>query len=584
MGITRFMLSPAGAAAVTAINADRELAISPDGSHIAYVGNNGTELYLRAMDGLAYVPLLGRNVGARGPFFSPDGQWIGFFAVSTSLTAVNALWKVSVAGGVPLPIADVDGGRRGASWGEDGYIVFATADTATGLWRVAADGGPPEQLTTPDPAAGERDHRFPQVLPGATHVLFTIASVAGGTERNDIAVLDVKRRSYRVVLRGGSDAHYVRSGHLVYGVPGALMAQRFDLGRYEALGTPTRVVDSVATRTTGAAQFDIAATGTMVYVPWTSDSGTVAADRSLVWVDRQGRETPIAAPPHPYHMARISPDGRHVALEVRDRSPDLWLWDLVEERLSRFTFSQSPDYAPIWARDGRSIYFEQGLSVVRQATDGSGSPESVFDRAGATPTSISPDGTRLIVNTYAAGGSVWAHTLSEGADANGEPLAFGTGVWANGEVSPDGRWLAFSGGMAGPAQVYVRPFPNVEGGRWQVSSAGGHKPAWSRDGRELFYRDASGAMMRVGVEAGETWKSTAPTILFGGRYFGLGLSRSYDVSPDGRRFLMIKPGPTEQASGLIVNAARAAEARAAELGIIVVQHWDTELQRLVPTP
>ncbi|MEQ1691033.1 MAG: protein kinase [Gemmatimonas sp.] len=568
--ISRFLITPEGEASVTAISADRELAISPDGSHIAYVGNDGTRLYVRSMDALESVPLGRPGVVPRGPFFSPDGAWVGFFAE-------GQLQKVAVTGGPVIPIARTSGGlRRGATWGADSTIVYATDVDTSGLWRVSADGQTTMLLTTPDSARGELDHVFPSYLPGGRALLFTILPRSGGIEGASVAVYDLETKTYKVVVRGGSDARYVPSGHLVFGSAGALRAVRFDLKRLEASGTPTTVVESVAIRSQGAAQFDLTSTGTLLYVPEGTDPQK-DAPRTLAWVDRQGRETPIKAPARAYRSVRISPDGKQAAAEISDQDWDIWLWNFTTEALTRLTFNPRGDYSPVWMPEGRRLAIASGSrGVLLMTADGTGTPE-VVSPLSYTPTSTSPSGDRIVIRTTVNGSAVQALTTGKSPTAASENLVVGDGLWGNGEVSPDGRWLAYDGGVAGQPQIYVRPYPNVASGRWQLTTEGGSRPVWARNGRELFFVGANGAIMSIAVGTGSAWSASSATKVADVPLYAAGLARSYDVAPDGKRFLIIKRAATDVQTN--ANLARSAEP-----GMVVVQNWVEELRRLVPKP
>jgi len=328
--VTRFTLSPTGAAALSVDNQSRDLAITPDGRHIVYKGGGttATRLFVQALDQLEPTPLGG--VGTpRAPFSSPNGQWIGF--VETTTTPVT-LKKMALTGGPAIPLCSLDGASRGISWGDDESIIFATSASATGLQRVSSGGGAPTVLTKPNPDGGENDHLFPQVLPGSRAVLFTITAPAGGMDASHLAVLDLRSGTHKIVLRGGSQGYYVPSGHLVYAAAGTLRAVAFDLDRLEPIGTPVPVLSSLATLPNGTAEFDIASDGTLVYV---AGGAGVAPMRTLVWVDRRGREEAIKAPARSYNQPRLSPDGTRVAVDIRDKENDIWVWEFAGETLSR---------------------------------------------------------------------------------------------------------------------------------------------------------------------------------------------------------------------------------------------------------
>ena len=333
--VSRLPLAPSGAAALTINGTDRDLAITPDGSRVVYVGNRGTQLFVRALDALEPVAVF---TGApRGPFVSPDGQWIGFVDGNT------ALKKVAVTGGPAVTLATLDGLSRGATWGPDDTIIVATNNPATGLQRVAAAGGPTTVLTRPDRAQGEADHLWPEMLPGGRAVLFTITALTGGLDAAQVAVLDLQTGTRTVLVRGGSHAHYVPSGHLVYAAAGTLRAVPFDLARLETRGTPVPVVPEVVTTGGGGVDAVVAGDGTLAYV---SGGGGGGAQRTLVWVDRQGHETPIPAPPRAYIYPRLSPDGTRVAVYAADQENDIWVWDLGRTTLTRATFDPGFDRLP----------------------------------------------------------------------------------------------------------------------------------------------------------------------------------------------------------------------------------------------
>ena len=564
--VTRTTITTSGPAALTINGIDRDLALSPDGTHVVYVGNNGTQLFVRALDALEPVAIA-TGSGLRGPFVSPDGQWVGF-------VNSNTLQKVAITGGPPITLASLDSSLRGATWAPDDTIIFATSNPATGLQRVSAAGGTPEVLTRPDHAQGEAGHLWPEILPGGRAVLFTITSQTGGLDAAQVAVRDLRTGMQKVLVRGGSHAHYVATGHLVYVAAGTLRAIPFDPTRLETHGTAVPVLPRLATTITGAGDFAVAADGTLVYV---DAPGSLAANaRTLVWVDRTGKEEPVAAPPRAYQHPRLSPDGTRVALCSIDQENDLWIWDLRRATLTRLTLDPGTDWFPVWTPDGRRIIFSSNrggaFNLWWQAADGTGAAERLTTSSNAQfVTGITPDGTAVIFNeqTKTMGNDLLQLALD--GTRRVTPLLQTKFDERNGIVSPDGRWLAYESNSSGPFEIYVRPFPNVGGGQWQVSTAGGRQPLWARSGKELFYFGADGALLRVPVEAsGATWNAGTPMKLLEGRYYtGTGSGRAYDVSPDGQRFLMIKAPGTD--------------ASAAPPALIVVQHWDEELKRLVPT-
>ncbi len=257
--VTRMSIALSGPTAPTIDRNFGDVALSPDGTHIVYVGNNGTQLFVRPLDTLEPVAIA-TSRSARAPFVSPDGQWVGF--IDGRLVMLR---KVSITGGPPITLANLEpSASRGATWAPDNTIIFATTDPATGLQRVSADGGTPEVLTRPDRAHGEGGHLWPEILPGGHAVLFTITSQSGGLDTAQVAVRDLRTGTQKVLLRGGSHGHYLASGHLVYVAAGTLRAIPFDLNRLKTHGTAVPVLSRLAVKSTGTADFAVAADGTLV--------------------------------------------------------------------------------------------------------------------------------------------------------------------------------------------------------------------------------------------------------------------------------------------------------------------------------
>jgi serine/threonine-protein kinase len=567
--VSRLQITTAGAAALSIDWNDRDLAVTPDGTRLVYVGNQGTHIFVRALDDLAPVAVFKGGRGISGLFVSPDGRWIGFY------DGLGVLKKVAVAGGPADTLATIDtAGSSGATWGPDDTIIAATNNTDTGLMRVSTTGGPVTVLTRPDRAQGEGDHFWPEMLPDGRTVVFTITSLTEGLDAAQIAALDLQTGARRILVRGGSHAHYVSSGHLVYASAGALRAVPFDLTALKTRGAPVTVVPDVVTTIRGGVNAVVAGDGTLAYV-----SGTLeGTPRTLVWVDRQGRETPIPAPPRPYLLPSVSPDGTRVAVFANDQERDLWLWDLRRTTLTRLTATPGVDVVHVWTPDSRRLIFTSERAGVRnlfwQTADGADAAERLTESPNTQyPTGVSPDGRRLIFSDEfpTTSNDVMAIALDETRRVT--PLVQSPFVERNGTVSPDGRWLAYEANDSGRFEIYVRPFPEVNGGRWQVSTAGGTRPIWTRSGQELelVYVSPTGALMAVELARGPSWAATSPKQVVKEGYF-TNLNwwgRSYDISPDGQRFLMIKEGGAEET--------------AAPASIIVVQHWVEELKRLVPT-
>jgi serine/threonine-protein kinase len=564
LAIVRLDVTLPNGASITPTGGDADVAVSPDGSRIAFVNieQGSLRLYIRGLDQLNVVRLDGLG-SPRFPFFSPDGAWVAFFDG-------GALKRVSANGGSPVTITAIKGIGRGGTWSTNGTIVFATTDV-TGLMRVSATGGEPTALTTP---GQYEDHILPEFLPGDKAVLFSAWSMAQPTSGTQIAVLNLDSGAVTNLLPGAGHVHYASSGHLVYGSAGTLRAVGFDLDTLSIRGNPVPVVERVVTKALGPSNFALASNGTLVYE---AGDPTSSADRTLVWVDRDGREEPLPVPKRGYVYPRISPDGKRVALDIRDQQNDIWIWDFARQNLSRLTFDPGLNRAVVWTPDSRRVVFsaeqEGRESLFWQAPDRSGSPEQLTtttpDRPQG-PLSFSPDG-RLLVFGEPGQPPFDLYTLDLNSDRKVSPLLNASYSEHNGEISPDGRWLAYQSDESGSSEIYVRPFPNVAGGRSQISSGGGTRPVWARNGRELFYLGIDGAMMSVSIDSSVgsgTFSAGTPQLLFPGpSYYLVQAGRSYDVSADGR-FLMIK-NTTPRA----VSAPQ----------LIVVLNWVEELKQRVPT-
>jgi serine/threonine-protein kinase len=569
----RFPIIPPAAMPLAIQGADRDIVITPDGSHLVYRGGRDEpQLIVRSFDQLDGQPLPGTN-DARSPFISPDGRWIGYF------TGANGdLKKVSITGGPPVVLCQYSGVGRGATWGPDGTIVFATNDGSTGLLSVPEGGGEPTPLTKPDASRQENDHVFPSFLPGGKALLFTITSAQN--VQPQVAVVDLKTGQKTILVRGGASAEYVNTGHLIYAVAGTLRAVRFDPVRLKVLGDPVPVVEQVMTSGTGAGNFSISRTGTLAYVPGNGLSAG-GAMRSLVWLSRQGREEPLKAPVRAYTTPRLSPDGTRLALDIRDQDNDIWIWEFARATLTRLTFNPSIDITPVWTPDGRRIAFGSvrsggPLALYWRAADGTGIDEPLPSRGNMYPTSFTPDGKTLVVREIARNGvDISVLSMDENSGGPGkhqiESLISTPFMEQGGEISPNGRWIAYSSNESGRDEVYVRPFPKIDAGRWQISTGGGTRPAWARNGRELFYlAGVTTAMMAVPVQTTSSFNAGNPTKLFEGPYFAGQPARTYDVSADGQRFLMIK-----------TSTATLGE-QGPPPSMVVVEHWLEEVKSRVP--
>ena len=431
-----------------------DVAIAPDGHRVAYLTGVGSDLFgtkqllLRSLGDFSPTTLAAGSL--YNPFFSPDGEWVGFYDLQE-----RELRRVSVIGGSSLAICDLDSPLRGASWGEDDTIVFATT---SGLWRVNATGGVPEPLATAELAESAQGYGWPQILPGGHAVLFTV--VTDPVDDSQLAVLSLDSGEQRVVLRGGFDGRYAATGHLVYGVEGSVRAVLFDLDRLEVDGVPISVVEGVVTKESGAADFSLSDNGSLVYVP----GGRLQPQaRTLVWVDRNGREETLRAPPAPYQSPRISPDGRYIAVELNaPENRDVIVYDLDRDMPLLLTPDPGADAWPIWTRDGRRVVFasnrEGTFDVFSKAADGTGPADRVTTSEALYqwPESWSSDGRTLVVGHNPGPGVRFdIHVITLGEGTRTEPLIQTRFLEVNSQVSPDGRWIAYQSNLSGQYEVYV---------------------------------------------------------------------------------------------------------------------------------
>jgi eukaryotic-like serine/threonine-protein kinase len=553
----------------TAPFAGNELAVSPDGRRIVYPATAGTQtlLYLREMDRLDAQPIKGTE-GASFPFFSPDGEWVGF-------SAGGKLKKVSIRGGQPVTLCDAPAPGVAASWGSDDTIVFSSVwllgqGLGQGLLRVSAAGGTPTPLTTPT----EGHHRLPVFVPGRNAILFTVLGPGVVTfDSASIAVLSLDTGTYRTVIERGYHARVVSSGHVVYAAGNTLMAVAFDLDRLEARGPAVPVVEGVgpvgsAAILRGNSAFDVSRDGALVFAP----SGNLSSQHTLVWVDRQGHEQPTNVPTHSYRYPRLSPDGTRIAVDVTDQGSDIWIWDIARKTLSKLTLTGS-NALPAWTPDGRRVIFASTrdggtYNLFWQAADGSGNAERLTKSAlGQFPYRTTPDGKQLVIQE-ADRASVNINLLSLDGQNRTTPLLATAANEQTAAVSSDSRWIAYGSDESGRSEVYVRPFPKTGDGRRQVSTGGGGGPIWMSSGRELSYVRQNGSMLEVWVVPMKDGAADgAPQMVFRGAYVAF-LNLNHDVTPDGRRFLMVK------------SVGEQSESPSTDF--VAVLNWAEELKRLAP--
>ena len=516
-----------------------DVVVSPDGSRLVFVS--------RSTDGVAFlntrrledgaVHRLPNTEGARVPFFSPDGQWVGFWAG-------GRVKKVAIDGGAPVTLCDATD-LSGASWGEDGTIVAALSFGK--LFRIPTSSGEP--ILIADLSRDAKDPRWPQILPGGTHVLLTAVGPQGPNAAT-IEVLSLADGSRKVVARGGTFGRYLDSGHLIYLNQGTLFAVPFSLARLEATSsTPTPVLADVAYSSTfGFGQVDISRTGTLVYRR-SSGRGQLVAS----WVDRAGRSEPLLVRPGAYTFPRLSPDGRRVAVASTESGrPSLSLYDRERDRTTAFRSSPA-EYSPTWSPDGRTLVFGSRSGMYSSAATENAQPLPLTrSQRLQVPWSFSPDGGRLAFHELSdtTGFDLWTVRVAVTPDGltAGEPELFlRTAAYETyPSFSPDGRWIAYGSGAFGRWDVYVRPFPNDNSKEVRVSDGGGRIPFWLPNGRELLYRTDDQRLMvaaytvegdRFIVQKARPW---TPLTLA-----DTGVLANLDVDSTGTRILALLPASSD---------------------------------------
>ena len=595
---------PAGEAQIIAHQNRTGIAFSPDASLLAFVAgpdlNRQPGIYLRSLDRWDTVRL--SDDIAWMPFFSPDGKWVG--AVSRPDDGSDLkLKKCPIEGGTPTTICDCSSSPAssrfsseahpfGASWASDDTIVFA-CEGGGPLWRVSALGGEPQQLTELDRETGERSHRLPHVIPGANAVLFTILRRNYGTLESrlgEIAVHSLETGERKVLIKGGLDARYVPSGHLVFAREATLWAAPFDRAGLEVTGPEFPVLEGVShalytgggTSDTGSAQFAVSSSGSLVYI-----AGSVAPEskREIVWVYRNGEVESIGIEPAKYHTVRLSPDGLKVALDTNYKYDQIWTYDLGRRARSIQSFDGDENLTPIWSPDGATLVFNSNRLGIRSlfstAVDGAGEPERLFpSRQDQAVGSWFPDGTKLAFNQAKPNSNnydIWI--LSMDGSHSAKPFLETRFQEMSPEFSPNGQWLAYVSNESGRNEVYVERYPQ-KGAKKKISSGGGVSPAWSGSGDELFYFTSSGYFRprkywSVDITInGNSLKAGKPVILFEKECVSSLPTRSYDVTPDGQRFLIVSR-----------NAAQDQTMWREYFGekMSVVLNWSEELRRLAPS-
>jgi Tol biopolymer transport system component len=525
--------------------------LSPDGTRLALIATGSDQkrrIYVRSLDQLQ-ATALSDTERALDPFFSPDGQWVGFFAD-------GKLKKIPVQGGAAVTLCDAST-DRGGSWGEDGTIVF-TPGNRTPLSKVSSAGGTPEPLITLDTQSGETTQRWPQILPGSKAVLFTSNTSRTNLEDAEIDIYSMASGQRKTVQRGGFHARYLSSGHLVYMHDRTLFAVPFDLKRLVVTGQPAPILEGVVTNPAiGVAQFSFSDSGNLAYIA----GGSGGENVSIYWMDREGKFTPLRETPGNYLNPAFSPDGKRLALEISDgKRNDIWVYEWERDTLTRLTFGGETNGYPVWTPDGQSITYssqEKGgpLNLWWMRADGSGNPQRLTESKNIEyPRSWRPDGKVVALTELNPSTNFDIMTLSMEGDEKtgwktGEPKPFANSAFAEVQpaFSPDGRWLAYSSNESGDYELYVRPFPGP-GGKWQISTGGGQYPKWARNGKELFYRTSESKLMVASYTASvDSFSADKPQLWSPGQFTDRGLGfYNFDLHPDGKRFAVLKAPGTEQ--------------------------------------
>ena len=525
--------------------------LSPDGQRLAFVavGSDGKQrLWVRQLNAATAQPLQGSD-GSTFPFWSADSRYIGFLAN-------NKLSRIDASGGPPLAIADVAASWGGA-WSRDGTILFAPNASTAVIYRVPASGGTPQPVTKLDASRGEDSHVWPQFLPDGKHFLFYANSNNPQNNATYAATLDGGEP--KLLVRGDSNAVYALPGYLLFVRQDTLMAQRFDAGNLRLTGEATPLAEHAAANlTVGRGNFTVSETGILTYV---AGSGSSAANR-ILWFDRSGKQMAGTGPPGAYFSPRISPDGRKLAVSIEapgTTNISIWVFDLARGVPTRLTFSPSVEGHTAWSPDGKTIAFMSNRSgqfhLYQTAADGTGntSPLVVDDAEEYNPL-FSPDGRYLIFRRLSAQSGahfeIWAMPLY--GDRKAFPVVQSGADAAQPALSPDGKWLAYSSKESGRSEIYVVPFGQGSG-KWLVSTGGGNWPRWRHDGKELFYLSLDKKITSAEISADGSSLVVGKVAPLFQVNVATSLGWFYDVSADGKTFVVLNQEQAAEPLTLVVN-------------------------------
>ena len=518
------------------------LALSPDGSRLAYVGGPRAQILVRQRNQLHATAIPGSE-GAESPFFSPDGQHVGF------VTGGNKLQIASLSGGSLITVTDSLIGEAGASWGRDGYIYLDGRDKEPLIRVEAKAGAVPKRFTALDTALKELDHSWPEVLPNGKGILI---AVGVRDAARSIGVVDISSRKHRVIVNNAVYARYVPTGHLLYVTTDrTLMLVPFDQNTMKVTGEPTALVEGIRLAPSSTVDLAVSDNGTLLYT-----RGLAPGKLELVWVTRDGKAQPVDSDwQGTFGEPSLAPDGRRLAVSLLPnvsydaiaQTSDIWIKQLDRGPSIKLTLEEKSDHYSAWTPDGRSVTFSSNAAgsfdLWTKRADGSTQAVlQVHDKRGAFSPRWSPDGKWLVFRTdrYQPGaGDILG--IRPGIDTVAAPLVATKFTENAPAISPDGRWLAYSSNESGQIDVYVVPFPKTAAAKWAVSTGGGTEPLWSHSGKELFYRDVAGNLVAVEVQSTPTFTLGRSTVLFpAGAYLSFARGAQYAVAPGDRRFLMIR--------------------------------------------
>jgi Tol biopolymer transport system component len=523
---------------------DGPMALSPDGTKLAFIATNPegkNMLWIRPLNGMSAQPLAGTERAAY-PFWSPDGRFIGFFAT-------GKLKKIDASGGPPQTLCDAQL-ARGGSWSSRGVILFSPSPREP-LSRVSAAGGTATPVTVLDNSRREFSHRFPHFLPDGRHYIFLAQAIQSldAKESDVLFAGDLESKERRPLVRVRSNAAYVPTsggsarGYLVFAQDRTVFAQPFDTKSLSLSGEPVPIAEGVTFYSNfGAAMFTTSENGVFVY-----QSGGAGGNSELVWFDRSGSRLSALGTPADYQRPRISHDGRRVAVDIVDPATsraDVWIFDVARNVSTRLTFGPADNTSPAWSPDDDRVAFTSNRNGIgdlyekSSAGTGEDHPDFVDATTFKTLSDWSRDGTLLLYHGISrltkTGWDLWTYSL---IDKRPNLFLSTLATEWHPVFSPDGRWVAYTSDESGRYEVYVQPFP-ARGGKWQVSPEGGNQPIWAPDGKELFYMSPDNKLMEADVSGTPaTFQAGSPRVLFETRLKGL-LGRRYDVSPDGKRFLI----------------------------------------------